>query len=490
MRPAAVALLGLVVLAVGAAAVADALMEPPLDPPVEAVAAEEAPAGTWYCPATGDEDETAALTVAAVGETPADVTVVSYAAGGPAPGDPVEVAPGQPRDFDVDPRHPVAVRWDGGPAAASWRVEADGQAAGAPCAAAASPTWHVAGFDTALGATSTLHLFNPFAVDAVVRVTFATPDGSVAPQRTENVVVNAGRATRLELNELQPEEDALAATVEVLSGRVAAAGEVVFDPPERPDGEPGEGPRGRVIIPAAPEEALEWGFGLARRDDNADGWLVLANPEDRTAEVELRASEPVADSEVLGEVSIPAGGVRRIDLADASEQIEAGVSVTSLNGVGTVAVKVTAFEYEDRVGVIAGTGAQPAPESSVVGAGTDGRAARLGVYNPAGTAVRVDVEAGEGTPAAWRGVELGPNERLVVDLSEAGDGRAAMPVRVRASGSVVAEIRSTSTADEMAAWGAPGVPPEVWAGPPTRPTVRRDPSLPVAPPVSSEVEPE
>ncbi|HWB71394.1 MAG TPA: DUF5719 family protein [Egibacteraceae bacterium] len=438
-----------------------------------------AEAGAWYCPAAADPQEPAAVSVAAVGDRPSTVTVVHYGPDGATVDPAVAVAPGQPVEVALpagQAAQPVVLRWRGGPTVATWRAEG-GQRTGAPCAAAPSATWHLAGFDTRLGAVSKLHLFNPFAEDAVATVTFGTPQGRQTLVRTQNIVVPAGRMTTLALNELQPEVSDLGANVQVLAGRVVAQGEVRFDPP---DDEPGL--TGRTLLPAAPAPSLEWSFGFARADDNSSSWLEVLNPGDDEAAVRLQVSDPHDGGAALAEeVSVPAGGMVRVDLAEASAQPDFGVAVTSVNDVPVVVSRFTAVRGDGGSAVAAALGAdRAATRWALVGGGTARRSARVSLYNPSPQPASVDVLAA-GAPPTWTGVQLPPNARTVIDLAEAGADRPTVPVLVQASVPVVAELRSLSEHGGLGLWTAVGVAADDWSGPPLRPPVRRDPSLPARP---------
>ena len=141
---------------------------------------------------------------------------------------------------------PVSVRWQGGPAVATWRLAGEPDAAGAACASTTAETWHLVGFDTRLGSFARLHLFNPFSSDAAVRLRFGTPTGAVALVIADNLAVPARSFRVVELGEFQPEIADLAVTVEVLGGRVVPMGEQVLGrgDPETP------APEGRAFLAA------------------------------------------------------------------------------------------------------------------------------------------------------------------------------------------------------------------------------------------------
>lgn len=464
------------------ALVADLLAEPGASGPPQPVAQGSAKAGAWYCPATARQEEAAMLSVAAVGQEASRVTVVRYPEGQPVADEPVGVAPGDAHQVRLEPgqaSRPVAVRWEGGPAVAVWRIEAD-DAPAAPCEPGPAEAWHVAGLDTAGGSTSTLHLTNPFAIDAVARVTFATPEGRVRLLLTDNVFVAAGETVRLDVGEFQPEQPDLAATVEVLTGRLVAQGELVPGS--------GSGTAGRALIPAAREAGTEWSFAYARADDMSSSWLSVANAGEREAAVEVRASSPAPDAAVQ-EYSVPAGGVRRIDLGEVSEEPEFGVDAVSVNEVPIVVHRVTSLRSESRQGLAVSRGGQPATHWALVGGGAGERRGRINVYNPGAETVTVDLVTSGEDPPEWRGVEIPANGWLTRHLTDVDHERSAIPLRVEASGPVVAELRSHHQSGALRLWTAVGAPSPVWTGPPSRPPLRRNPLLSTTPVPEADTSP-
>lgn len=478
-RPRLLALLTACGLLVLAALLVEGFVEPTEVGPAAALAQGPAPAGAWYCPVPASDGDVATLSVAAAGQEPSTVSVVHSTAEGPVADPPVEIAPGSSLELPLEAAEaaaPVTVRWRGGPTVATWRVEGR-ETAAAPCADGPAPRWYVSGLDTADGTRSTLHLFNPFAEDAVARVTFATPGGAVALVLSDTVLVEAGQSLPVDLGQFQPEEPILGAVVEVRSGRLVVQGEIVYQPFE------GEGgPRGRTLVPGAPAPALEWAFAFSRADAESQSWLSVQNPTDSAAAVEVRVSEPLAESTLLEEVPVPAGGIARIDLGQASAQQEFGVALSSVNDVPVVVTRTTALTTGDgRQGVATSLGATAETEWALAGGGTEGRSGRVGLYNPGAAPVTVDLTTGGSSPQGWADVEVPPNGRVTIELNGAGDGQPALPVRVRADGPILPELRSLALGSSLRLWTAVGVPASSWRGPPSRPPVRRDPALSTAP---------
>jgi len=156
--------------------------------------------------------------------------------------------------------------------------------------------------------------------------------------------------------------------------------------------------------------------------------------------------------------------------------------VLAVNDVGVVATRTTALTTDDdRRGVATSLGAAPAESWALAGAGTDGRASYVDIYNPGPTPVTAQMSAGPGTPAAWSAIEVGVNQRVTVDLNEVGDDAPRISLTVSADSPIVAELRSTRDADALRSWSAVGVPALRYTGTPTRRPVRRDPALTTRP---------
>ena len=459
------------VLALGLAVDVFAAAAPP--EPIAPLPQEPASAGSWFCPAVAGEGEEARLTIAAVGDTPSSVIVDRYTDGKATPDKPRVVEPGGSVVVALtgkDAQAPTAVRWTGGPAVASWRVDGDRTAA-AGCEPAPAETWHITGFNAMRGNTPTLHLFNPFTADAVVRLVFGRADGRETLALTENVPVGAGKTTSINLYKYQPEQPDLAVTVEVLSGRVVAQGEQSIDPP----GE-ASGAAGRLLLGAASAPAESWSFAYAADGDGTESWLSVYNPGGDVAAVQFRVSDPSnAASSFVGEVSVPAGGVSRIELAKVSKSPAFGVTVAVVNREPVVVSRFTALSSGGGAAVTGGLGAPAASErSALVGGGSGARDGLLSLYNPGPELARVDLLA-EGAPAQWSGIALKPNERKVFALSATGDDRASVPVLVSSDLPVVADLRSRATeGSPLRLWVARAVAEAVWIGPEFRPAVRRN----------------
>ena len=460
-----------------AAAVADAVVPAPPEPPAERVAQDPASAGTWFCPSVTAEGGGASLHIAAVGEEPAQVVVERYASGAGVPDEPRTVEPGTEvvvRLGGEDATAPSTVRWTGGPTAVVWRmVGGDNRGAAAPCERSPAPTWYLTGFSTTRGSEPLVHIFNPYTTDAVVRLDFGTPDGLSTLVIADNILIGAGQTRTLNLRRYEPELPDLGVTVVALAGRVVAQGELNVVPPPRTTSA-----AGRTLIPATPAPSEEWYFATASDDKSTDSWLSVFNPGDDAAAVELRVTDPRGrGSSLLTEISVSPGAVTRIELANASESSDFGVSLAVVNSQPVIASRFTSRPSGSSSILTGGIGAPAASTTwALLGAGPSRLVGTVSLFNPGPEATLIDVRA-PGAPDAWTGIRLGPNRRTTISLADARGNADYVPVVVQAQAPVVAALRGANAGNAFEGWQMLGVPDTAWIGSTTRPPVRHAPLL-------------
>ena len=89
-----------------------------------------------------------------------------------------------------------------------------------PCASSPSPRWFVPTGSTTKDARELLAIFNPFAADAVVDVTFQTSDGFRSPDSLQGLPVPGGHLRVVDVSAEVPRVEQLAAFVSARSGQV------------------------------------------------------------------------------------------------------------------------------------------------------------------------------------------------------------------------------------------------------------------------------
>jgi hypothetical protein len=316
--------------------------------PAAAVAVPDDPvAGSWVC-AVGDGREGTTLDTSiarpAIGGTgPASVDLLHLHEGeADTTSLPALFPPSHTIEGLDDDRDDVATwaRWSGAPAAVSreWRWEEDAEdlpaaTVAGPCAQPFSPQWTIPGMSSAGGHEARLRLANPYRTDATVAVHFVTPEGVRAPIALQNWTVPARTVREINVNEVLPEEDDLAAVVQVETGRLSVEG---YQITRSAIG----GVDGASLLAAAPAPEETWTVPWVADRDDATSWLWIANTGDRTATVELTLHTPdggdVPDG--LAEVTVPPGELRRVELGGTLPDGQDEVAVTARSDGAPVVV--------------------------------------------------------------------------------------------------------------------------------------------------------
>ena len=162
-----------------------------------------------------------------------------------------------------------------------------GDAAAVACSAPQPEQWFT-GVGAAPEHSSVLELVNPDGGPAVADVTVLGPDGPLDVPALRGVTVPGGKAMRFDLAAIVPNRDELALQVLVSRGRLGV------DVVDQVD-ELGRGPSSRDWL-ASQSEAGTTAYLLGLGGKPAERTLVLANPGDSEARVDLRWSPRRASS--------------------------------------------------------------------------------------------------------------------------------------------------------------------------------------------------
>lgn len=217
------------VLAVGAAAVADGEVGPRA---LGAGGPGAAPSGAWHCPhGGGAEGWEANLQVANPGAEPATIRVQTFGPRRPTGLETYTVDPGSFLQIPVpadDRARSSTVEWFEQWVAVGWVVHAGGEEGGVaaePCAPAAGVRWLLPD-----GSTETeqqddyVVVTNPFARDAVFSVTLLSERRTPVRQSDlTDVVLRPYRSVAIRLNDVVLGERTVSTLVEASGGRVVAA---------------------------------------------------------------------------------------------------------------------------------------------------------------------------------------------------------------------------------------------------------------------------
>lgn len=498
-RQIALALAALALL-IGATLAADRVVAAPVAPSAAFTEDVEVSSGTWYCVPLPRPEETATVTIAAVGDEPSRVTVENVSDGAAEFDDRRELAPGETLELQLEGGETppaVVVRWRGGPVVTSWTVDADdGQRLGASCSPSPAPRWLVPGAVTTVGSSTRLYLFNPFDSDAVVRVAFATPEGRVNLVSSENVSVPARQVVDVGINELQPEQPDLGMIIEVEAGRVIATGLQRFGQPDLPEIEL-EGaelssdptaPEGRTVLEATATDATTAGFAYAAAGESTTSWISVQNPHTRPLRLTMTATDQVDAAAGTEEIIVGPESVARIDLDGASSAPNFGVLLRSTNDTTFVAHGFMALTGEDTA-VTSLRGVPAVDRISAQAAAPDGTAPEVAVFNPGDAAATLAISMGGSVPDDWSSLQVASGEMQLLSAADVGlDGGS--PVTVAADQPVYGALRLSS--DDSRGQGVltlPLLPATSWTGSSQVVAPERDQTLETRP-VEFPVQPE
>jgi len=434
---------------------------------MQVVASGDTLASTWYCAAgTGDQGGMAdhVVTILNPGDRSLDATVTVYG-GVLASSSPTTAETSEPaaapaaapvpvlRELRLPARDQVQLRLGdvlaaplvaalveakGGAVAVEHRVTGPHGVDTGPCASATAPVWHLASGTTTRDARDVVVLFNPFPTDAIVDVSFDTDAGSREPVRFQGFPVAAGSVVGVDIGDDVAREAQVSATLRTRTGRVVVERLQEFDG--------SLGPEGLAVALGVPEASTAWAFADGMVDDGRTERIVVYNPSDERAEVDvsvLPTTDEPAPAPQPFRLSIRAGGFTVVDYG-AEERIAAGVGhatvVRSTNGVPVVAERamtqlVRADDRDADEGGTNGTGDIAAGPGAIVAAsrwafpasvGGDEATVAFVVFNPdaerSARATLLAVAGGRETEVDdARDVEVPPGGRVAL----AGDAAAA-----------------------------------------------------------------
>ncbi len=294
-----------------------------------------------------------------------------------------------------------------------------------PCASAASATWLLPTGTTTKDAHEFLAVFNPFAADAVLDVTFQTSDGFRSPDDLQGLPVVAGSLQIVDVTAEVPRVEQLATFVSARSGRV------IVDRLQTFDGTDPNHPAGSTATLAAPSAASVWVFGHGRVDDSLHETFTVVNPGDQQAEVqaEVALDDPQTNGVVDPiPVSVPPHSYTQLAMQDQTrvpKGVGHSVTVRSIAGPDVVVERVLAS-----IGATGQEGYAPtigAPLQATrwlfADGNTHGAHEVLAVFNPqADTILRVSVTLlanGQLTPVdGLQDLEVAAGGRMTLDLGQ------------------------------------------------------------------------
>jgi hypothetical protein len=339
----------------------------------------------------------------------------------------------------------------GGPIRASALIRTTepvtGEAA-ARCSDSAASQWYFAAGASTLGVDERLLIYNPFPDEAVVKVTFMTPQGEDAKGNLAQVPVSAKSFTVIRVNDFIRLERSLGVRIDAKRGRVVAW-RMMYDNPE-------EGPSGTQLSLGAAATSDTWFFPEGSVADGVEERISLVNPseEEASVTVSLSSGGQIVQPEDLVEIEVAPGASRSVNIGEGLPRAQrdlGGVSavVQSTNGVGIVAERAIRYDAAGSVGSASELGATRTAEDWWVPPATlNPSSDTVVIMNPGSAPAVIDLEIvfGSGAsevPGELQGRELPPGGRLKIGIGEWTRLETAM-VRVRSTSPIVVERVSYS----------------------------------------------
>ncbi len=285
---------------------------------------------------------TTVATTAPVTTTPASTTTTTR----PAPAVKVVALPAQSRvevrvgDLAPSELAGAVVEVDGGEIAVEHQITGTLGRATAPCSTTASASWSFPWGVTTRGSRELLVFMNPFPDDATVDIAFATDEGVRDTARFQGFIVPGRSVVGAYLDEDVTRKQQVSAQVTVRSGRLIVDRIHTFDGTD--------GHEGMTLSLGVPTPALEWIYPVGETGPGLTEKVVVYNPSDRVAEVEVevRLDDPATNAPPEPfELTIPPGRYSTLDV-QAEDRVPPGVGhallVRSLNDVPVTAERVNA----------------------------------------------------------------------------------------------------------------------------------------------------
>jgi hypothetical protein len=327
------------------------------------------------------------------------------------------------------------VEMDGGEVVVEHVVRGPLGESSAPCASAASDRWYFAEGSTAREDTMLLSLFNPFAEDAIVDLSFWTDEGLAVPGDFQGLVVRARSLNVVNVGDHVRRRDAVAATVSARSGRIVADRIQLRNTPPR---------RGLTLALGAPSAGDQWTFAEGFITEGVGERFHLYNPNDEEALVDL---ELLFEDEAVEPFEVPVPPKERVTIVTSDEERvpkgKAHAAIARTDGIGVVVERTLEARGGGRSGIADALGARQSAKRWVFAAGcpTETVDEWIVVQNTSGRDVTVSLTGLVNQRlgiADLQDVELPAGKRRAFRL---GDKirRTDLPLLVEATGPVVVE---------------------------------------------------
>ena len=175
------------------------------------------------------------------------------------------------------------------------------------CVSQTSNSWYFADGFTAEGSTQRLVLTNPFPESAVVNVSYTTTNGRRTPAALQGIILDGRSARSISLADAGAQNEArLAVEVEASTGQIIAS---------RIQHYLGAGRLGYSTTVGIPMASREWWFSSGRTGSLASELLMVFNPSDSNAQVNVTFfGEGITNGLAIDQASTAAAPSTAIDV--------------------------------------------------------------------------------------------------------------------------------------------------------------------------------
>jgi Family of unknown function (DUF5719) len=409
-------------------------------PPADAISS------TWFCAEGtsspgGRADETIIVANLARKPVTAAITVLTGSDHAPASRTVPVPALGQRRvvvsSIIADAEPGVVVEVPSGSVAVEHELQRGSATTIGACARQSASSWYFAGADTSRGAEDWLALFNPFGDDAIVDLTFLTPDGVQAPGPAQALVVPRRSRVSVAVHDLILRQSPLAIQVHARTGRLVAEQSLRYD-----------GTDGRLGLATALGStgfARHWTVPTGVGDTGTTANVAIANFVNRGTTVNVSVTLDGSQSLPRQRVTIPSMGVTQVGL---SQRVPPGSGFSVIVDAGhQTPVVVELLEQWAPPATVSGTattfGSTVSASRWAFAAGRvddsgDSQLVALNVSKRSLTVELLAYTAGNpNSPSSALAQAVGPGKRVVFDLSQNGVGADQVLV-LKADGPIVA----------------------------------------------------
>jgi hypothetical protein len=333
------------------------------------------------------------------------------------------------------------------------RAEAQLDVAVGPCARDAGRHWYFAAGTTERGAEHSIALFNPFADDAILDLSFVTDAGLVAPADLQSLVVPRRSRVTVPVANFVRRQAQIGAEVNVRTGRVVAEQSLAFTSEN-------ETRRGVTLSLGTPAPAASWTLPGVVSEEGAAHAVYIANFGAAAAEVEVAPRLEDENTVTPSTVQIAGRSAVAVDLRPlVAAGVGFGVEVRATRSMPIVAELLASWGPPARTAGSAAALGTPVPKRAwafSVTRFTADDTASLSVFNPNERAatVKLLVYAGGTPPADVAELSLPGEKQATIDLAELAVTPEHLVV-LRADAPVVATRRILGPGGAAL---APGVP--------------------------------